>query len=638
VHSFTVNEKGELALTVSLTDALLEAHAGEELFLYELRPGETLEDVLAAPPLATQPLRAWTHFTVPRTDGERNRLYSSFYVRFSGGTPLRETAFYLTDPTSLATTVSQRPQYTVAKGLNVTSDALLPDYPNADYAVALGATKGQLYVSLSSLMPGNALNQTALAALDAEVGRAYHAGLSLSLTVCVDTALTPADTAILFDRLAERYATSEERGIVDALLLSVDATHTPGEAAFLSRMATIAFVSRNAATDVYVVATDRTVEETKQFFSEMELAIAADGALPRSIGIGLAPTVPSSRAWEKDDTDAVTIHDIAQIAQYLTKANGRNGRKLAVTDIRIPTGDAEDMTASLVYAYRTAVAAGADLFFYASIPDGVAGLRTLVGGSRPLETAFAAMDRAGADLDRICLRAMGEAAFATLPEADTSRLDTVGFSSLGSPSDNATLLFDFSLGDDHGFSPVGKASIPSKHDSSAWNEPVLYTWLNPAVEGVPNGIRRTLGADELPRDATVLSMDLLTQLPNGIRGSLRLTLAGQAYGGRLVHHTATYSASATGWQTVDFGVSEFLSEITDDSPVLLTLEVLPDEACDSSYVLWVRRVRTVVPTAAPSTDWVLLAVILGTVGGVCILSLLLYRLLSKRRERRDSRR
>jgi hypothetical protein len=35
---------------------------------------------------------------------------------------------------------------------------------------------------------------------------------------------------------------------------------------------------------------------------------------------------------------------------------------------------------------------------------------------------------------------------------------------------------------------------------------------------------------------------------------------------------------------------------------------------------------------------VLLAVILGTVGGVCILSLLLYRLLSKRRERRDSRR
>ena len=63
------------------------------------------------------------------------------------------------------------------------------------------------------------------------------------------------------------------------------------------------------------------------------------------------------------------------------------------------------------------------------------------------------------------------------------------------------------------------------------------------------------------------------------------------------------------------------------------LEVLPDEPVDTSYVFWLRQIRAVVPATerVENTDWVLLGIVLGATGVAFLLSILLYRVLSRRR-------
>ena len=129
----------------------------------------------------------------------------------------------------------------------------------------------------------------------------------------------------------------------------------------------------------------------------------------------------------------------------------------------------------------------------------------------------------------------------------------------------------------------------------------------------------------------MLSIDFLAQLPAGTTGSARLVLTGCADGNRPVRHSVTFEGVDGSWQTVHFGIADFLAEVEPNTPVLLALEILPDTPCDTPYVLWVRHVRTYTPTPVGETDWILLILLIFSALAVCFAALLLYRALSRRR-------
>ena len=631
IDSFTVSSAGIATLTVGLTPDRVEALDGKILSLVEVLPGETVAEVVGRAPLCEAAAEAWTAFRFPLAEGEKNHLYSSFLVRLPDGSYLRDTPLFLTDPTPMATATQKNPTCKVIKGVNVSETELSLGDPNADYAASIGCTKGEIRVGLSALIPGSAINLAALEDLDRQVEDAYLAGLAVTLTLVPDFELGRKEMTLLLDQLAARYATGSHGGILSNIVFLAPPAMNADEASELLRLAQLAFHSRNAGVSFYLLSEGRTLEETKTFFSEVTTRISAGGDF--LWGAGVVPVLSSVEAWKKDDTDAVGLDDLYDLAQFLTTSNNRKERPLLVGKVTLVHGDEEDMTASLVYAYRMAVQAGADLFFYDELRSGSTGLRTLNGEASALGRVFATIDRSDVETDRICLRAMGLEAFEALPPAEGKRLDTVGVASPGSSGDGDLVLFDFSTGDDHGFSPVGEASMPQKHDSSAWSAPVLYTWFNPTEPGVNNGIRRLLSSDELPKNSTTLSLDLLTQLPAGVEGQIRLTLVGTANGSRLLRHTSEMRIRGDSWQTVNFGIADFLSELSDGSPVLLMLEVLPDEPVDTSYVFWLRQIRAVVPATerVENTDWMLLGIVLGATGVAFLLSILLYRALSRRR-------
>ena len=100
--SITLNKEGEIQATASFNSLILESREGDMVRLYEVLPGDTVANALKKDPITERKIGAEVIFRIPLTDGEHNRIYSSFLLCLSDGTLLTPIPTYVTIPKGYA--------------------------------------------------------------------------------------------------------------------------------------------------------------------------------------------------------------------------------------------------------------------------------------------------------------------------------------------------------------------------------------------------------------------------------------------------------------------------------------------------------------------------------------------------------
>ena len=204
--------------------------------------------------------------------------------------------------------------------------------------------------------------------------------------------------------------------------------------------------------------------------------------------------------------------------------------------------------------------------------------------------------------------------------------------SIGTGVGESTTLVDFSSGDLCGFEALGNVTALTFERSSAWNAPVLYTWLDSANE--ETGIRGTLDTARM-QNASTLSVSLLAQYKNaGSSYQITLRLEGISKAGTPLVLEAHANPATGNWQTVTFPIAEYLREANPDAPTTVTLLTDSSATTTEQFVLWVHSFSINTPTAQP--EWILpvASATLGFVVGFSLFYIIYRATCSKKRQNR----
>ena len=270
--------------------------------------------------------------------------------------------------------------------------------------------------------------------------------------------------------------------------------------------------------------------------------------------------------------------------------------------------------ASLAYAYRAAALANAGLIFYGDHVDEVNGIRTEEGKARRIASLFSEIDTELSPENRLlCEELIGDNWTKDLASL-RSRAVVSGVANVGTGGLEENILFDFTEGDTFGFTGVGSLGTPESHNSAAWDAPVLYTWINPTYEN-RGGVRKILSDATVLEKASSLSVQLLTQIPEGEHCTAYLRLDGLTEGGaRLTYESQVEIQNGT-WQTVTYQIGNFTAEADLSQPCILTLTTEPEAECEEEYVLWVKGMNVRKPSGGIGDTVALILILSGVAVG-----------------------
>lgn len=204
--------------------------------------------------------------------------------------------------------------------------------------------------------------------------------------------------------------------------------------------------------------------------------------------------------------------------------------------------------------------------------------------------------------------------------------------SVGDGIGNQTTLVDFTASDSCGFEALGNVTELTFERSSAWNAPVLYTWLDSANE--ETGICGTLDTARL-KNASTLSVSLLAQYKNaGSHYRITLRLEGMSKAGTPLVLEAHATPATGNWQTVTFSIDEYVHEANPDVPTTVTLLTDSDATTTEQFVLWVHSFSMNTPTVYPEFILPTASAALGFAVGFSLFYIIYRATCSKKRKNR----
>lgn len=630
--SVTIHKKGEkVEATVTLSSDLVDTHKGTRAFLYELRPGEDISVLSGRDPLDSAKVRDTMDFDFPLIDaGGYNRVYSAFVIVFNDGSLLSDVGYWIENPERLATNQDTFLWKNSPKGLLV---------DDVDEATALGAMHAMLEVSLSALSSGSTpidfggatypVSETELARLDAAVRAASASGMQTSLSIRLDTPLSPAHYAALIDFLTARYA-GGEFGTLSAIFLCDTNVISTEQTALFCRVTNQALRSRVANGRVYVRTEEGGLTATKQFFATLDALLAAGGPMLWGAAVDLSDE--QSAPWlASDDADRVTPLSLASLKEFLTRSGNTNYIKwFSVCGLSYSAADETLQAASFAYAYRVAASAGADLIFYADQNDDACGIYAADGTVRRIESVFSSIDTGLSVADStLCGETVGQA-WEKLSANTASRMTVGGLPSVSESGELGTTLFDFTGGDLGGFFAVGSIAPITVQPDPVTQTPALLLSIDPTASNAQGGIRKLLADASALDSVTSLTVRLQARGAARQKTNVTLSLEGVDANGTRISYRSTASVNNRTWQTVDFRITSFLAELDFASPVVLTLTAEPADDSTESIELWVERMG-VTRLEKDNGVWVAIGVTLGGILVTAAIILLAYRFTVRRR-------
>ncbi|MBQ9784412.1 MAG: hypothetical protein IJW29_09880 [Clostridia bacterium] len=630
--SLTVNEKEKVTASVTLGLSDVQKHEGERAYLYELRPGESADakTLSKKTPLDEAQIASSMKFKFELYDGIRSRLYSSFVVCYENKKPINAIPKMIDNPSVLAPDVTAPLWEDTPKGLSVT---------DTNTAAALGTAHALIDVDLAVLANHDKesdaqlftyagkryyLSSLMLESLDEEIYAAYHAGMQVSLRIRTtqnDLSDDPARATLLrtafLDFLAERYD-QNDYGIVTAFFIDTDLSAE--DTAHLAVLAHCALLSNISSGRIYVCCPDTTLAGAEEYCRAVGARLQGLADFDWGVALRLDPTVKTP--WGTDGADTLTPDTLKQFRNTLS---GQSNRPLylALCDLAYSAKDPTHQAVAFAYTYARAVAANANLIFYGTQRDDTMGLESASGTSRPLTEMFRNIDT-GLDSEQMhACRQISEEVAATVSALNVSRKVLTGTGNLSTGSGKKTVLYDFTSGERYDFSAVGGSDMPPRdnpmsYQSGAYNDPVLYTWLNTASP--QTGVRKILSNGEELRDATSISMHVLAQYNQAdIKSCIMiLQLQGVDENGMPIRFEAQTNAPVRVWQDVNFNVSAFTSAADLSQPVVMTFLVTTDDTVENvdedDFGLWIREISV----HRPKNDYALFFTILATVVGVSV--------------------
>lgn len=620
-----VKGDGNLEALVTLDATGVAEHKGQYAYLYEIYPGETLQDIQGRSSVASAEIASAMRFSIPLMDGERTRLYSTFAVCYSGGSLILSATKGVENPRALASVSNGYLWKDDPKGLAVTdvAEALSLKAPHVSVEVSVKALLSFLDVPFSFQGTEYAVSSSVIGATDARVKEASAAGAQVSLRIVLDGEQDiPTQNAIL-DFLARRY-NGGELGTVSAWLLD-PAEQNMKETAMLTSVAHKALLSRVGDGRIYVMCDKKTLDGVTLFFEELSSLLARTGSF--DWGAALVPSLFEGELWDGRDTDLISAKNLSQIS-YLLKKEKNAPRYLALCDVLVGGKDEGLRAVSYAYLYAKASAAKFDLILYGAQRNDTVGLFSSTGERRAMAEMFANID-GGLTHEQIYLcKTYGAAVWDTVSSLSPTRITLTGVGSMGASGGRETTILDFSKGDTYGFSSVGGTEAPVIRDSAALSKPVLYTLLDAkreqtGVVGIVNDPSALFGASSL-------SVHLLAQYAAAKEYTLTLRLEGVAKSGELLIYEAEARAVSGSWQTVSFYIDSFASRADLSSPCVITLLSEPAGESEEHFALWISEIFA--SSQAQDLSFLIpVALAGGGIGFGFLLFALIYRVSNKRK-------
>ncbi len=622
----TMNEKRELTYAVNLSAAVLQPHAGQTAYLYELRPGEDLTSLAAKTPLGekkpTAKLRFQFPFDLTAESGEviGDRLYSSYVLAFTDGTVLSADPVTLVDVAGLADVKADR--VAGIKGLSTCDPTL---------SLELYAKHVTVEASVKELVSGNGISHTLgdktvsfdavlMSELDRQVKVASDAGLQVSFSLTPDAELSVGDYTAIFDFLAARYS-GGENGRISSLILGDLAPRTSknnatmetdaAANATLLRMAHLALASRVDGSCVYATACG-TLAEVKAYLLCLRNAVRACGRF--DFGVALSPDTASAGLLLPDaagesvltgntdgETPYINLSDIPALSQFMTAELGRS-RRLAVVGLQASAADPDLQSALLTYAYRICSNAGVDFMIYNAPVDDAYGLYSANLTARPAAEVYRLADtETNVNGEAMAAARLGEE-WTSLTQNRPARMELADVASLGNGADAGKRLFDFSGEDAPAFWSVGSGTAPVLSRSESLNTQVLVASLTSPILGPGSGYACRLEDGHALADGYVLSAALLPQSASAASARITLRLEGTSADGRTLSYSSSILLGCNSWQVVSFHVRNFTTKMDPSAPCTVSFlmqpeETLPSSAPTESFALWLHSAN--VRQAAP---------------------------------------
>ena len=643
--SLTVDESGEMTFSLRLDAVDLQAHTGQTAYLYELLPGEDLSAINGKSSMLRSKVSSKISFTFPVTDENgADRRCNSYLLTFSDGTVYSDPV-YLSNPHLLAKNTDAFPHTNTIKGMNAGNEELSLSLHGAHTLIPLSAAElvtgdtPTVWNGISLSLNSGILSQT-----DGKVASAARAGMQISLELTVGEEVPVAHTAALINLLLERYSTKES-GTVTALILknsNLPQAEEETYSASVSRMATLmraahtAMVSRVQNGRVYLGA-DTTVGSLKNY--TVAVYNTAKKLAPFSFGVALYPdpltaslTEGSGEPSEEATDQPLLLSDLNDTVKDLSDEMG-SATRFAVLGLAIPAEDPELQSALYAYAYRVSLLAKADFLIYSTpVGDGT-GLYDSNGTARPVAECFALADTAdNVVAESLAAELLGEE-WTSLKSVRAARVDIKEIANAGVSDDLGKRYFDFSDGNNPGFTAAGGASAPTVVRSDLWQTSVLTASVPVDFYGKASGFRYELPDVKKLEDAHVLSANVLPQASDAEQAEITLHLNGTASDGRRISLTSTVTLSCNTWQSVTFHIRSFTTQLNPDAPCTMTLTMKPvteqsEDAESGVQALWLHSVNL----RGAAADYSVLILVGLILGGFAIgFSVMLPVLLRKRK-------
>ena len=634
--SIAVDAEGNLHADASFNSDFRNAHKGETVGIYELLPGEPLSALNERAPLAEAKVDTNLSFVVPPDASGRSRLYSTYFLKFSGGELFSDTGFRVQKALGGERDPLTELNLSLPKGLYATSFSDAAELGCGHAMVKIGMSELLLSpnTEIATGLGSYSVSSSALSRLDREILAATGAGLRVSLMVGYGAELSYARDAAILDFLSARY-TAGANGRISAIYLDFSSAATPADVSRLSGYPYLALTSRVSNGSVFVVSRLPSVSDAAAFFGKVQEEILREGSFPWSASVSLG-TVESA-PWKNTDKDAMTVQNLPALATAISVGTRVPAApaSLSVCDVKISAKDENLQAAALAYLYRKALLANVSFVYYGSHQSADFGLRRADGQARIAYTVFSEVDGTFSYRSEKLCRILMEDVWEEIADAPNALIETGGAVHLGEHPSDAKMMFDFSDGNPRGFSAIGGLTAPECHLSESFGSDALYTWLEPDREGADTGVHVVIPNTTVLQRATSLSVRVLLQIPGAEKTTLKLRLTGMAPTGAPVQYEEKIEVVTGQWQTATFSVSAFASSLAPHSPCNLTL-VSDDapftEGADNAYVLWLKDIGICYPEKDLNTVRLFAVIALGVgIGGGC--ALLLTYLISRRRRR-----
>ena len=620
----------EIDILVTMNAATLEQHKDQKLCLYELFPGETLENLADKEPVDEKKANGSLKFRIPMQENGINRLYSTFVAAFSDGTLLSEKTVGVKNPESYAGIQGRFPWGGTPKGL--VSE-------NAEQGWSMGATHTTVSFRLSELLNGSDVLRFndrqytySVACYNALYDQLYQAGktgIQVSLEMLLD--VTPdleSVTAMLDFLSSEQTLGGTAGGYISAWVITPTLETDPVYTAEVARLARLSLVSRVASGRVYVHLRDGSYSGISQYFPLLSESLSQKGVT--EWGAMVSPDC-SVAPWESGNGDLLSVDKLPALFKVLNSDQlAASPSYLAVSGLSYSASDEDLQGAMLAYAYRFCVSAGASMVLYDETEGAEYALSHEDGSPRRAKKIFETMDLglSSEDLAKVDSLSLGK--YAELSET-LSRKELTGSASAGDDGQKTQTLFDFSDQYHHNFSAVNGLTVPETVSSESMGHDVLYTWLSTTSEG-GEGVRKLLSDGKELENAFSISLCLLLQNLETPTSTVTLRLDGVSKNGtqRISFEASAELTNDSRWQTAIFYVGSFVAEADLSQPCVMTLTADTESPEGTEYLMWLDSVSVRKPERQLGT-LVTVLISLGSVAVGFAILILIYKLSAKKK-------